>query len=262
MTKLNTTTYSEVAANTVDGAVLDADKILAWRLDLKNVVDANSPDGQYAADAGSTDAYAVTLAPVPTAYYTGMVVRFKANTLNTSAATLNVNSLGAKTIKKSYNADLETGDIVANQILTVVYDGTNFQLQSDAKAITESGSNANGSYIKFSDGTLLCFGTKILAASYAAEVTVNISRPTYPATFTTLVSESISRISFFVNNDGTGNAVYAYFEHLGVSALLAVVKSSGRNAGGIGSTTDRSLVGTTAALSLSYNFIAWGRWRA
>jgi len=84
----------------------------------------------YAADAGVSDAYAITLTPVPTAYVTGMIIHFKANTLNTGAATLNVNSLGVKTIKKDNNADLETGDIVASQIVSVIYDGTNFQLLS------------------------------------------------------------------------------------------------------------------------------------
>lgn len=83
---------------------------------------------QYAADAGSSDSYAVTLTPAPPAYFTGMVINFKANTVNTGAATLNVNSLGAKTIKKQYNIDLADGDIKANSIVTVVYDGTNFQL--------------------------------------------------------------------------------------------------------------------------------------
>lgn len=91
---------------------------------------------EYAADAGSTDAYAVTLAPAPTAYFTGMVVKFKANTLNTGAATLNVNSLGAKDIKKNYNSALETGDIVANQLVSVIYDGTNFQMLSPSAALS------------------------------------------------------------------------------------------------------------------------------
>ena len=84
----------------------------------------------YAADSGSNDTYAITLDPAPTAYTTGMVVQFKANTVNTGAATLNCNSLGAKTIKKNYNSDLSDGDIKANQIVTVIYDGTNFQMLS------------------------------------------------------------------------------------------------------------------------------------
>lgn len=91
-----------------------------------------SQDGAtiYAADAGSNDTYAVTLSPAPTAYATSMVVYFKANTANTGAATLNVNSLGAITIKKNYNSDLADGDIKAGQIVQVIYDGTNFQLLS------------------------------------------------------------------------------------------------------------------------------------
>lgn len=84
----------------------------------------------YAADAGSSDTYAVTLSPVPAGYVTGMVVHFKANTANTGAASLNVNGLGDITIKKKYNEDLITGDILANQIVSVVYDGTNFQVIS------------------------------------------------------------------------------------------------------------------------------------
>lgn len=84
----------------------------------------------YAADSVGSDSYAVTLSPVPAAYVTGMVVRFKAGTANTGACTLNVNSLGATSIKKRVSADLDTGDILANQIVEVVYDGTNFQLIS------------------------------------------------------------------------------------------------------------------------------------
>lgn len=86
--------------------------------------------GTYAADAGASDTYAISLPVAPASYVTGAVFRFKANTVNTGAATLNVNSLGAKTIKKNYNVDLVDGDIKANQIVSVVYDGTNFQLLS------------------------------------------------------------------------------------------------------------------------------------
>lgn len=85
---------------------------------------------KYAADAGGTDSYAITLSPVPTSYTTGMVVYFKANTANTGAATLNVNSLGAKTIVKGVNTTLDDSDILAGQYCTVIYDGTNFVLQN------------------------------------------------------------------------------------------------------------------------------------
>jgi len=85
---------------------------------------------RYGADAGGDDTYSVTLDPVPAAYYAGMEVNFKPTTANTGACTLDVNGLGAKTIKKNVSTDLETGDIQAGQMVKVLYDGTNFQLVS------------------------------------------------------------------------------------------------------------------------------------
>lgn len=88
----------------------------------------------YAADGGSTDTYAISLTVVPGAYsdLLGIPLSVKVNTANTGAATLNVNGLGAITIKKFKDKDLTTGDLIAGQIITLIYDGTNFQLQSKA----------------------------------------------------------------------------------------------------------------------------------
>jgi hypothetical protein len=94
------------------------------------IIDGSS---HYAADAGSSDDYAITLTPAPGSYITGAVYRFKANTANTAAATLNVNAIGAKTIKKvagGVTTDLATNDIRVGQLVDVVYDGTNMQMQS------------------------------------------------------------------------------------------------------------------------------------
>lgn len=85
-------------------------------------------DNIYGADGGGTDAYEISLDSPPSAYVAGMFVLFKANTENTGACTLNVNALGAKAIKKNGSVDLGTKDILAGQIVGVVYDGTNFQL--------------------------------------------------------------------------------------------------------------------------------------
>lgn len=86
----------------------------------------------YGVDAGSTDDYEIDLLPAPSAYTDGMLVTFKPNTENTGASTLNVNSLGAKDIKKSKDEDLAAGDIKEGQIVTVIYDSTtgDFMLQS------------------------------------------------------------------------------------------------------------------------------------
>ena len=86
------------------------------------------------ADAGSNDTYACSASPAPTAYVTGGRYVFKANTVNTGAATVNFNSLGAKTIKKftsaSPGADLADNDIRAGQWVHLIYDGTNMQMVS------------------------------------------------------------------------------------------------------------------------------------
>lgn len=84
----------------------------------------------YAADSVGTDSYAITITPAITAYATGQVFIFKAGTANTGACTLNVSGLGAKTLKKNKDQDLVTGEILADQIVAVCYDGTNMQVIS------------------------------------------------------------------------------------------------------------------------------------
>lgn len=87
----------------------------------------------YCADAGANDTYACSLSPVPSAYTTGASYIFKANTANTGAATINFNSLGAKTIKKvagGITTDLSDNDIRSGQFVELTYDGTNMQMQS------------------------------------------------------------------------------------------------------------------------------------
>lgn len=86
----------------------------------------------YAASVAGTDTYAITLSPVPTAYTTGMSINFKADVANTGAATINVNGLGAKTIKQLGGTALTDGMIAANSINQIVYDGTDFILQTAA----------------------------------------------------------------------------------------------------------------------------------
>lgn len=87
--------------------------------------------GGYAASVTGNDSYVISVTPTPGSYTAGDVFYFKADVANTGAATLNVNTLGAKTIKKFINdtlSDLDTGDIQAGQLITVQYDGTYFQL--------------------------------------------------------------------------------------------------------------------------------------
>lgn len=80
------------------------------------------------ASGGSSNAYTLTSGSVITAYADGDIFRFAANHTNTGAATLNVDGLGAQSIKVRDGGDPAAGDILSGGIYTVTYDGTNFQL--------------------------------------------------------------------------------------------------------------------------------------
>ena len=83
-----------------------------------------------ATDSGSADAYAIALSPAITAYVAGQEFNFKAGATSTGASTLNVNGVGVKNIKKKNDQAIAAGDIEANAIIKVVYDGTSFQMLS------------------------------------------------------------------------------------------------------------------------------------
>lgn len=124
----------------------------------------------YAADSGANDTYSITLVPNVSAYIVGQVFNFKANTPNTGAATLNVNSLGDVIIKKNHDYDLENNDIESGQIITVIYDGTYFQMQS--QIANKPISSPVGSLIMWPTSTpptgwLICDGSAISRTTYA-----------------------------------------------------------------------------------------------
>lgn len=67
-----------------------------------------------------------------TAYATGQKFTFVSAGANTGAATININSIGAKAITKNGATALTTGDIPSGYVAEVVYDGTQFQLTNPA----------------------------------------------------------------------------------------------------------------------------------
>lgn len=84
---------------------------------------------QWMGTATGTDAIKATLTPAPTALTEGMTLRFLSAGANaTTAVTLQINALTAVSVVKNGAAPLDVGDIPANGIVTVTYDGTNFQL--------------------------------------------------------------------------------------------------------------------------------------
>ncbi|OPY07264.1 MAG: hypothetical protein A4E68_01946 [Syntrophaceae bacterium PtaB.Bin095] len=118
-------------AEAIEGTIVTAAFLNALNNHRHRGLDVDG-DGaiDYAADTGTANAYAISLTPALTDHVIGMPIVFKAANANTGAATLNVNGLGAVAIKKNVSKALEAGDIAAGQLVTVAYDGTNYQLLS------------------------------------------------------------------------------------------------------------------------------------
>jgi len=87
----------------------------------------------YAADL--TDDYTCSLTPTLTAYSAGSCLLVYADTANTGAATLDVDSLGAISILGPFGSALADGDIVSEVVFTVCYDGVSFIKTGPSKSV-------------------------------------------------------------------------------------------------------------------------------
>lgn len=113
-------------ATTSSGVITDA------RILTKTVAEA-ARDRSFNSGAatGSSSAYVLTLPIAPTALTTFMQVEFTAPAQNTPGVTLNVNGLGAKTLKlPDGTTDVPDGFILLGQLIHAQYDGTNFRVVS------------------------------------------------------------------------------------------------------------------------------------
>ncbi|MCX5516245.1 gp53-like domain-containing protein [Kaistia algarum] len=141
-------TLAEVRAGTVTGKAVDPAKLATLM---------QGGDNTYIAGGGSANAITATLVPAPSAYKEGMEFRVKLSTTNTSTSvTLNLNSLGAKTIKRIDGTNPAIGYLASGQIHTFIYDGTNLV---DTTPVFGSASLSGSGYYRFPDGLTMQWGT-------------------------------------------------------------------------------------------------------
>ncbi|WP_022727221.1 hypothetical protein [Fodinicurvata sediminis] len=96
---------------------------------LPTPADVNQGRITYLQDTGTTDAYVVTMDPAITSYDEGLNLTMKAANANTGPATININALGPKAIKR-YNGDpLEPQDIRAGMPVDLAYNGNDFLMK-------------------------------------------------------------------------------------------------------------------------------------
>lgn len=117
-----------------------------------------------------TDTITASGTPTVAAYTSGAMYYFTPAATNTGAVTINIDSLGAKSVTKNGSTALVAGDLTSGKVAVVVYDGTRFQLinvgaSSSTGNITftnntVSTSNTNGDIIFAPNGSgAVLFGT-------------------------------------------------------------------------------------------------------
>lgn len=77
-----------------------------------------------------SDTITASVTPNMTAYASGQSFWFVSAGANTGAVTININSIGAKSITKQGSTVLAAGDIPSGSVCQITYDGTRFQLSN------------------------------------------------------------------------------------------------------------------------------------
>jgi hypothetical protein len=113
-----------------------ANKYLAFAADGSLAYPVAQPAGPNAAEAywwggtagGTANALTIAVGGGPGSYAAGQRYAFIVASDNTGAATLAVNGLGVKSIRRPDGSTLAAGDLVAGTLVGVTYDGVNFRL--------------------------------------------------------------------------------------------------------------------------------------
>lgn len=128
----------EIVAGMVADLRYDGTNFQLMSSALNNLTKAEIQNQTYTYTTSTTAAntYTATLTPAPTAYTAGMRVNLKFTNHNTGACTINLNSLGAKSIVTKAGTALAGSEIADGMVAELIYDGTNFQLQSESSEWT------------------------------------------------------------------------------------------------------------------------------
>ena len=137
----------------------------------------------YGGTANAITLTSVNTTPV-TSLITGQKVRFRATAANTGATTINVDGLGATACVTPTGVALPADFIRTDVDTEAVYDGSDWVVSRKV----ESGSNANGKFTRWEDGTMICFNGAAVStdvASGTGSVFRGSDTWTYPQEFTT-----------------------------------------------------------------------------
>ena len=122
----------ELDVNTTDKRICIHDGATSGGVRHVNMFDQQNNEFNYALVSG-TNALTASMRVAPNSYIAGQVFWVKIANTNTGSVTINIDSLGAKTIKKVFNnalTNLQANDLISGQMIGILYDGTDFQIVS------------------------------------------------------------------------------------------------------------------------------------
>lgn len=193
---------------------------------------------QYLTSVSGSDTITANAAITPAAYASGQSFFFVSAGANTGPATLNVSSLGAKSITKNGSTELVAGDIPSGAVVEVAYDGTRFQLlgvglKAGDIGVTVQGYDADTAKLDVAQTwtntqrtqeTTDNDGSFDLSAALDFECTPTAG---FALTFTNIpASPNVQRGSIFLVN-GSNYAITAHANTKVTSTLLATISVTG-----------------------------------
>ena len=180
----------------------------------------------YLADTGGANAYAVSLPASATGTLTaGLTIQFKASAVNTGASTFNYNGGGAKNILRIDGSALVAGDIPANGIVQVQYDGTQWLLQTPYSSSSIQSVPVRQTVL---NGPMNSSGYPTLVPSSCTSLTLNTSNISASAPLVVAAANGFSslggadRIGYT-----TGNLSWQNLAANAVNFLAVVVSANG-----------------------------------
>jgi len=203
-----------------------------WQL----ITEPSAPRAVYGTTTGSANAYVLTLSgwvAASNADLTGRVISFKTNFANTGACTLNVNGLGAASIKKPDGTDPASGDLGSGRVVAVVYDGTNFaMLAPGSGSATLPDVATAGAYAAPSSVTIDAKGRVTSVTAGTAFTTFTSSAAAVPAassiTEETHSLGAVPRVVQWVLVCNTGDTGYTAGDEVNLDAAYSDAADNGR----------------------------------
>ena len=156
------------------------------------------------------------------AYTAGQLFSFKSAGANTGAVTLNVSGLGVKNVTKNGTTALSAGDIAADAVVVVQYDGTEFQLVGGISG-SSGGGDLSGA-INFNQVSVAAATTSNLMGANANSILLTGNSPITITSFGTSTQAGAVR---FVTSTGSGAHVLTNSSSLICPGLANITVAQG-----------------------------------